>query len=266
MTEIKTYKALHNYIGAFGKKQLNLLVVVSRGGLGKTFISEDSLIEHGPLVFTGHVTPLSMYKELFQRNEEEKDFIVIFDDVDTLVMNKTNVALLKQLCDTREEKTIKYFTTSHLLKNLHSSFETSCKVLMLMNDVKTGEKNLDALLTRAHLVHFNPSDVEILKELKRFAQDKLIVDFIELYAPLSKQLNFRVYKRAEELKNSELEWKTVVIDELGVDKRLFEIEMLLRTYKTDKEREQNFSESRANYYRFKRLFLAKNPKYGKNRN
>lgn len=261
MIKIKEYKKLYEYIEAFGNKKLNLLVIVSRGGLGKTFIAEEALIQQGPAIFSGHVTPLGMYKELLDRNNEERDFITIFDDVDTLLLNKTNVALLKQLCDTREDKTIRYYTTSPSLRGMPSEFETSCKVLMLMNDIKTEDNNLNALLTRAHLIKFEPSDLEIIKHLRTFGNDPNILNFIEIYAPFSKKLNLRVYKRAVELKESGLDWKQEIISELDVDKRLFEIEMLLKKYKTDKERENHFSDSRATYFRFKRIFLAKNPDY-----
>ena len=261
MITLTKYKELYEYFEAFGGKKLNLLIVVSRGGLGKTFISEEALIQHGPIIFTGHVTPLGMYRELLQRNKEERDFIVIFDDVDTLMLNKTNVALLKQLCDTREDKTIRYVTTSPILRGLQSEFETSCKVLMLMNDVKTEDKNLNALLTRAHLIDFNPPDTEVIRQMKTFANDTEILKFIEIYAPFSKSLNFRTYKRATELKEVKLDWKQEVINELDVDSRLFEIATLLKKHKSDKEREKHFSESRMQYYRFKKLFLSKNPDY-----
>ena len=261
MLTIKDYDKLDKYMLAFGNKALNLMIVVSRGGLGKTFIAEESLIEHAPLIFTGHVTPLGMYKELLERNKEEKDFIVIFDDVDTLMLNKTNVALLKQLCDTREEKTIRYSTTSPILKDMDSEFETSCKVLMLMNDVKTEDKNLDALLTRAHLINFEPPDVEIIDRMKTFGDEKDILDFIHIYAPFSKSLNFRVYKRATELKKAGLDWKEEVINELKIDNRLFEIEKLLRKHDNDQDREKEFTDSRSTYYRYKKLFVNKNPNF-----
>lgn len=264
MLTIKNYKKLNEYMSAFGNKALNLMIIVSRGGLGKTFIAEESLIKYGPLIFTGHVTPLSMYRELLERNKEEKDFIVIFDDVDTLMLNKTNVALLKQLCDTREEKTIRYSTTSPILRDMDNEFETSCKVLMLMNDVKTEDKNLDALLTRAHLINFAPPDTEILTHMKTFGEDKDILDFIDTYAHFSKSLNLRVYKRAIELKEAKLDWKDEVVSELKIDSRLFEIENLLKKYDNDKLREKHFSSSRSTYYRFKNLFLSKSPDFLKN--
>lgn len=263
MIYIRTYDELHNYVKAFSKKKLNLLIIVSRGGLGKTFIAEEALIEEAPLVFTGHVTPLSMYKELHDRNKDEKDFIAMFDDVDALMMNKSNVAILKQLCDTREEKTIKYFTSSPRLKDLPKEFETSCKVLMNMNSLETEDKNLNALLTRAHLVHFDPTSEEIMNHLKKFADDKEIVSFIETYSKFSKLLNLRIYKRAEEMKEIGLDWKQEIVSELKIDMKLYEIETLLKKYKTDAEREKHFSESRSSYYRSKKLFVLKNPEYSK---
>lgn len=258
MIEIQQYKELEEYIKAFNDKKLNLLIVVSKGGLGKTMLTEDALLYEAPLVFNGHVTPMGMYKELYNRNEEDKEFMCVFDDVDSLMLNKTNVALLKQLCDTREEKTIKYFTTSPNIGDIPSEFTTRCKVLMLMNDLKTEDKNLNALLTRAHLVSFIPPDVEIISHIEKFGDDTEIINFIKTYTPFSKNLNLRVYKKAEELKNAKLNWKKETISQLKVDNRLFEIDNLLHKYDKDEIREKKFSESRSQYYRFKKLFLSKN--------
>lgn len=263
MIQIQDYSEYRKYMQAFKRKKLNLLTVVSRGGLGKTFISEEELMEEAPLIFTGHVTPMSMYKALYERSREEKDFIVIFDDVDALMLNKTNVALLKQLCDTRETKTIKYFTTSKMMGNIPLEFDTNCKVLMLMNDMNPEDANLKALMTRSHLVNFVPNDIEILANMRTFGIDKEILDFIEVYAAFSSALNLRCYKRAVELKDSKLDWRGSIVDDLKVDVQLLEIHKLLGKYKTDKERELHFSDSRATYYRKKKLLLSKNPKLEK---
>lgn len=266
MITIKDYDKLQNYINAFSDKEFNLMIIVSKGGLGKTFMSEEALIHHGPLIFNGHVTPLGMYKQLLERNKEEKDFIVIFDDVDALMMNKSNVALLKQLCDTREEKTIKYHTTSPALKDIDSEFTTQCKVLMLMNDITTGDTNLNALLTRAHFLNFEPNNLEILKHMRTFSEDTEILDYIEnhiAYSHLTKTLNLRVYKRATELKNAKLDWKEEILNELKIDGRLLEIEVLLKKYKTDIERAENFSKSRSTYFTYKNTLLRIKPELAK---
>jgi len=259
MINIKTYNEYREYMSAFKMKKLNLLTVVSRGGLGKTFIAEDELMMEAPLVCTGHVTPMALYKALYERTKEEKDVIVIFDDVDGLMQNKTNVALLKQICDTRETKTVKYFTSSGMLADVPREFETNCKVLMLMNDVSPEDNNLRALMTRSHLVNFVPDDIEILDNMKTFGKDKEILEFIGVYAPFSTALNLRCYVRAAELKASGLDWKLSIVNDLKVDARLLEIHKLLKKYKTHPEREKHFSESRATYYRTLKTLLSKNP-------
>lgn len=263
MINIKTYEEYREYMQAFKLKKLNLLTVVSRGGLGKTFISEEELMTEAPLVFTGHVTPMAMYKALYERTREEDDVIVIFDDVDALMLNKTNVALLKQLCDTRETKTIRYLTSSGQLNGIPREFDTRCKVLMLMNDLQPEDLNLRALMTRSHLVNFVPEDTEILDNLKTFGKDKEILDFIHVYAPFSSALNLRCYVRAVELKESKLDWKMSIVNDLKVDPQLLEIHKLLKKYKTNIEREKHFSESRATFYRKLKYLLSKNPQLAK---
>jgi len=257
MINIYTYKELEDYMNAFSTKHLNLLIILSKGGLGKTMLAEETLITEAPLIFTGHVTPMGMYRELYNRNQEEKDFICVYDDVDSLMVNKTNVALLKQVCDTKEEKTIKYFTTSPNLGDIPSEFRTKCKVLMLINDIKTDDKNLSALLTRAHIIDFTPSNKEITKYAERFSNDPEIVKYIDKFSSFSKNLNLRVYKKASELKKANLNWKKEVLNMLSVDQNLINIAELLEKYKTDKEREEHFEGSRSSFYRYKKLFLAK---------
>ena len=61
---INTYNELSEIVGAFGGGYLNMVVVVSEGGLGK---SQEVLnqFEEGEIVSVGgHVTPLRLY-ELF---------------------------------------------------------------------------------------------------------------------------------------------------------------------------------------------------------
>ena len=259
MITIKKYNDYRDIMKAFKSRKLNLLTIVSAGGLGKTYISEEELFKETPLIFTGHVTPLSLYKTVYARSQEEKEFIVIFDDVDTLMLNKTNVALLKQICDTRETKTVKYFTTSPMLGTTPSEFETNCKVLMLMNEMKPEDRNLQALMTRSHLMHFIPDDIEVLNNMRTFANDEEILDFIKIYASFSNSLNLRCYKRAEELKNAGLNWKSSIINDLKVDPDLLEIHHLLKKYKTNTEREKYFEGSRMTFYRKLKILVSKNP-------
>lgn len=259
MRKITTYSELKKYINAFGDKKLNLLFIVSRGGLGKTTIAEECLLEKDPLMFKGHVTPLQMYKSLYLKNEEEKDYLVMFDDVESLLTNKTNVAMLKQICETKKDKLVQYDSTSHLLKGFNQHFETSCKVLVLLNETEAfaNSISLKALLTRAHIILFEPTPGEILQKMMTYAKDKVIVNFIKRYSNFSEELNLRTYERAKELKNSSLHWQEEIINSLSINENLFEIDELMTKYSNDKDRIENFSGSRITYYRYKKKFLEK---------
>lgn len=257
MITITTYKELKEYITAFSKKRIGFLIINSKGGLGKTAISEDILAEQSPLVLNSHISPMAMYKILMSENELDKEFIAIFDDVDEILKNKSAVAILKAVCDSKKEKIVRYTTTSPLLEKDEESFTTSCKVLLLTNQLSEGDANLRALMTRAVCVNFVPSDKEILDFLKTFADDLEILKYIEKFIKFSTKFNFRIYCKALELKLSKLDWKKEVLNSMEIDMRYSEIENLLAKYKTDKEREKKFNGGRATFYRYKKLFLSK---------
>jgi hypothetical protein len=257
MKTIKTYNDLQKHICAFSKRKMNLLFILSRGGLGKTTLVEEALIKDDPLIFKGHITPLHLYKQIYLKNEEEKNFLLLLDDVDSLLSNKINITLLKQICETKENKEIYYNSTTPLIKDIKPKFETSCKVIVLLNDIETFSENnsLKALLTRAHLIYFDPTPGEIINYMQSYAKDKNILDFIEKYSQFSNTLSLRTYEKAKELKESKLNWQDEILTSMEIDKRLFEIDILLKKYKTDKLRITHFSGSRMTYYRYKKKFL-----------
>jgi len=176
-------------------------VIKSRGGLGKTFLVENSLTDN--ITFKGHSTPLSIYIRL-SKNPTKK---VVFDDVDSLLSNKTNVALLKQICETNQIKTIRYDTTVKTSNEFPEEFKSQNKVIMLCNDIKRMGHNMKALLTRGIYVDFKPSNEEVLAVLREFAKDKEILSYLNTHHLELNDLNFRLYKKALELKNSGLDWE-----------------------------------------------------------
>ena len=257
--EIKTYKELFDYIQAFREKKMNLMILVSRAGLGKTTIVEEALISEAPLILNSHITPLKFYENLFERTQEEPDCLVIIDEAEMMFSNPKLKTMLKILCDTRKEKTIRYITSSPILKDIPQEFTTEAKVIMLINTLRPTDEHIKAIMSRGHLLYFTPSDIEILNYLKTWAEDKEILDFLEKFAPFSRTLNLRTYVKAKESKDSGLDWQREVINELELDPRLLEIKRLLETYETDEERLKHWSNSRSGFYRFKKIYLSKNP-------
>ena len=62
--EIKTYSRLSQYVNAFRDKYMGLVIIVSRAGLGKSYLVELALEAEAPLLLNSHVTPLRFYETL----------------------------------------------------------------------------------------------------------------------------------------------------------------------------------------------------------
>ena len=260
---VKTYDELRKYVVAFRRKHIGLLIIVSRAGLGKTSITEEELEVEAPLTFNSHITPLSFYQTLAERVGEEKDCLVVVDEAEMLFRDAKIKTMLKILCDTRKEKTVKYMSTTPLLKGLPKEVATEAKVIMLINTLTPNDEDIKAIMSRGHLIRFEPSDNEIINYLvnSKWANDKEIRDFIRGYASLSRSLSLRTYVKAVESKKSHLDWESEVITELELDPRLLTIRRLLKTIKNESDRvkewEKLTGDSRATYFRYKKIYTAK---------
>jgi len=263
--EIKKYSELEKYISAFGKKQMNLVILVSRAGLGKTTMCEEILMESSPLILNSHITPLKFFQLVYERTQEEKDGLIIIDEAEIMFRNERLVTMLKILCDTKTERSIRYSSSSPLLKDYPQEFTTQAKVMLLLNTLNPKDENIRAVMSRGHLINFSPPDTEILEYLRSWATDKEILNYIGNFAPFSKSLNLRTYVLALESKKSRLDWRAEIVKGLNIDPRLVEIQRLLQKYPSDKKRIEEFEKlghgSRLTYYRYKKLFLSKNSQY-----
>lgn len=260
---VRTYDELRKYVGAFRRKHIGLLIIVSRAGLGKTSITEEELEVEAPLTFNSHITPLSFYQTLAERVSEEKDCLIVVDEAEMLFRDAKIKTMLKILCDTRKDKIVKYMSTTPLLKGLPKEVATEAKVIMLINTLTPYDEDIKAIMSRGHLIRFEPSDNEIINYLvnSKWANDKEIRDFIKGYSSLSRSLSLRTYVKAVESKKSHLDWESEVITELELDPRLLTIRRLLKSIKNESDRvkewEKQTGDSRATYFRYKKIYNAK---------
>ena len=178
MILIATYGELRDFLTAFFRGTLNMLVIYSRGGLGKSEEARRTLDGNEVSYIGGHVTPLKLYELL----HDGRDKPVVFDEIDELITNTQHISLLKQLCETRDQKRVMWTSTDPRAAKIDGGrgyFETTSQVLMLCNSFTVVNANVGALKTRATLVHFVPSSREILAKIKTFATDDEIVTFME---------------------------------------------------------------------------------------
>ena len=107
MIRMSTYRELSELVHAFGQDQLNMVVLVSRGGLGKSQEAREELDDADIVSVGGHVTPLRLYELL----HDGRDMKVLFDELDGLLSNTQHVGLLKQLCETQTTKKVAWMSS-----------------------------------------------------------------------------------------------------------------------------------------------------------
>jgi hypothetical protein len=253
--ELKTYKELQSYIEMFKKQKIDLLIIMSRGGLGKTTTLKNTMGKDDYVYINTHSTPL----RTFQLLHEKRDCPVIFDDIEHILKNHTFVSLLKALSDTSDIKNLHYSTTSKAIGNVPETFATTSNVCILVNEFSIKNPILAPLLDRGYYVEFNPTKEEVLKKIEEIEKSQNIanlkmpvLDFIKENAHKIEKLSIRTYIKAVQLYNyDQSKWKEWFMKEIGFDEKAIDYIKLKELYKTDEERVAHYKWSRATYFRVK---------------
>jgi hypothetical protein len=251
---VRTYREFHANIKAFATGDIHFLLLLGRGGIGKTQAAR-RLIKR-KLVIDTKLTPFDLYRKLY----DHKDQIVIIDDVHDIYRNSDAVALLKALTDSTEVKTVSWNSTTTTKGRLPQSFKTTSRLLMIVNDWRTANANIRSLEDRGQNVFFNPSADELHLEVQRggWFHDQEVYKFIFDHLDLVLEPSFRNYVLASMRKNAGLAWEPDLLTWLCGDERLADITRLMNdpAFKTEKEKEAEFTRrgygTRRTYYNFKK--------------
>ena len=250
MIVITTYEELQRFVTAFADGGMNMLVVCSQGGLGKSEVARRT-VGHADVVYVGgHVTPLGLYEVLFKGRDKQ----VLFDEIDGLLGDPKHVGLLKQLCETREIKRVQWASKDRRAEEIDGGvghFETRSHVLILSNSFSTLSANISALGTRATVVNFDPSPDEIAAKIASFATDDEVVRFIDDFKDCLIDLSLRTYVKLVELRAAGLDWRKYALQEADVPPKVIEIATLLEQFETDVDRVADYSFSRRDFYHWK---------------
>lgn len=250
MIRVETYEEAETFHVGFANDHFDMLVIAGRGATGKSEQSRQALSAHHCVEIPGHVTPLDLYRRLY----EGKDQKVVFDESDGLWDNKKKVCIMKQLGETRDEKRISYMSSDRRAQEIDGGkgyFYTRSKLLILCNSFSVLNANVAALVTRAVVVHFAPTPEEMLKKIKTFGTDTEILAFLECHYECLPEFNLRTYRNLENMKAAGLDWRMYAMQESDVPPKIIEIADLLVRYSSDTERLQHYSASRRDYYNWK---------------
>lgn len=213
---IRTYEELNKYTQAFAKGTYNLLFLIGNPGQSKSRMLHETMGKRSGshLWVEGTVSAFKLYQKLWQERHQP----LIMDDVDQIYTDRGLVRLMKCLCNTEDSKKVSWGTDSRQLDALEipNEFFTRSKVCIIANHWKSLTQHVGSLSDRGVMIHFDPSPEEIHKKAKSFFKDKEILDFIQQYLPCLETLSLRLYKNAEFLKDSGLDWRRPLLETMGL--------------------------------------------------
>ena len=201
---IRTYAELEQFVGAFGRGLLNLLILVGAAGLQKSRVVREA-VGAGATDIEGNATAFAPYCDLW----EGRDRPAVLDDVDGLYADRNAVRLLKSLCQTEAVKTVAWNSTARQLdrRDIPRRFRTRSRVAIIANDWRTLNANVASLEDRGQVVDFEPSALEVHRRVATWFRDQEVFDFLGRHLHLIPSPSMRHYARALELKSAGVDWR-----------------------------------------------------------
>ena len=256
---IRDYDKLATYIAAFARGDLNLLILVSDAGTGKSH-SVRQAIGDKALWIEGSASAFGMYQALYRNLHRP----VVIDDVDELFRDRSAIRLLKCLCQTDPVKRLSWFTNATSGGGVPEQFETTSPTIVIANEWETLNHNVAAVENRGLLIFFEPTRLALHLKVGEWFWDQEIYDFVGEHIHLFPNLSMRNYVNAAELKNAGLDWMDVFYAECDCERTLLIAKLLSDdSFVEERDRVAAFKEAgvgsqRTNYnYKKKLKILTK---------
>jgi len=214
---LTTYAQLELYLAKFATGELGLVLLLGRHGTGKSESVKRVLsvadpaaaatenTGKTPLYVEGHMQPFGLYRQLWDfRNQP-----VVLDDLDRLYADPDCVRLLKPLCNTVKDKRLQWLTNLTMNDGVvPSSFTTSSSVILIANEWKSLNPNVQALEDRAIILHFNPSNHEVHRKVGTWIDDPEVYAFLGQIMPVVPTISMRHYCKGSQLRRAGLaDWR-----------------------------------------------------------
>ncbi len=230
----ENYANVEKYIQGICKGEFRSVIVNGPPGVGKSYSVDAYLQQYANedcyKVAAGHMTPLSLYGNLYQyRNVGD---VLVLDDIDSVFSKIEGINLLKAAMDTKPVRRISWESSSTVVMNLglppHFEFKGSIVLISNIGFVqKKGkmQEHLDALKDRSYSLHISDNTREelyqqvcfmvikkgLLKEFDLTAeQQSKILDYIGANLDRINKISLRLaMKLAGLMKANPEEWSSM---------------------------------------------------------
>jgi hypothetical protein len=175
-----------------------------------------------PLVLNGHITPLSLYTNLYER----PDSILFLDDCDSLFRNLPALGILRSALwgETNEKRLVTY--NSSQLK-IPSSFFFTGRIVFAINTLPMKNHAFNAVLSRVDQFELTASNEEVLDLMRELASGGFeeltpadclqVVDYIAEFSA-TRELSLRLlepsFRKVIYARNAEVDWRQFVASQL----------------------------------------------------
>jgi hypothetical protein len=191
---VDTYGRLERTYRSWVSRAIPMLLVVGRGGTGKTHEYEHLLPVGSYHLFRGRTSAYTMYKTVM----EHPDIPIVFDDVESLMKDPASRDLMKQLAETTTPRVVRWSTNA--VAEDQRTFHCTSNVLILANNLPKKDGNLDAITSRFDRILFDPTKAEVIARMRTFAQNEDDVDIIAdaaVMPSLRTLIHFQDWKKSE---------------------------------------------------------------------
>lgn len=258
---MNSFAILQNYVDYLLDSDTTLLIVKSRGGLGKTYTVLETLKKRNKTIdvdfayLSGFTTPLECFN--FLLNNQDK--LIVLDDLEGLLKEKKNLGMLKSATfPTIENQRVVQYQSSKMEQE-QSVFICSSKFILLCNETPRGS-DWNAIQSRGIYYSMKPLNDEIFEQILNIKDcDLEIVDYMRNILKQHNPVNFRMYNQSVGIKKVFPDtWKTMVLPILQISSKYTFIRNLLNSKKAVSEQIEAYKTqglSRMSYYRHKKEAL-----------
>ena len=135
------YKNAIHYINMVAKGYSKSLILVSEGGLGKTYLVLTELKQRGVnfAYRSGYATALSFYQDLWELQNNPDVDVIFYDDMDLFFNDKKCISLLKPLLwEVGNQRVVSYLSTTDKLK-APNKFNFTKTIIFCLNELPDEE-------------------------------------------------------------------------------------------------------------------------------
>lgn len=148
--EADPFKVMGDLVKVVAMGNVNGLMLVGPGGLGKTYTTRQKLLEMGKVEgrdyyhICGYKTNLSLYNTLYER----RDKLLVFDDCDSIFGDEIGLNVLKAALETTDRRIITWGSTSSRVTVPQFQFTGQIIFISNLDPTRVADRNFQALLTR----------------------------------------------------------------------------------------------------------------------